>query len=665
MTARYATFAPRLVAAGFDVTPVRGKRAFLEGWAGRPAAALDYAAHADCSIGVLCGGEKNIVAVDVDVLNPFCANELQRLVEDELGFGPRRIGRAPKFLMVFRCTDNVRKLRTGVYTIDGDDSAVEVLAEGQQFVASGVHPDTGQSYAWPDDALIDLTPEDLTEITPAQLQSFMAAASQVLARYGLLKGRVSERSAPAAGGLMLKELDGELAEVQAALAYIPNNDEHYDDWVATLHALKGAVGEDGRELAHMWSQRSAKYDAAETDRCWDSIGRVRNIGAGSLFHWAREYGFDVRDVRREQRVGPEDIAVEPGEPAAVAGGLLRASDITGPLPERRWLLDQWFPAGAVSMLFGQGGVGKTLLTQQLANCVATGVPFMGIATRRMPVLAVLCEDDALEISRRQLDINEWLGVNEVVGRGPRDLFIWPRVGEDNILVTFPSQGEALAGKFYEELTEQLRAVKGDAEEVLLVLDTAADLFGGNENVRREVNTFIKTYLGAFCAHLGATVIVLAHPSLSGLSSGSGLSGSTAWENSARARAYFHRPEDGVDDNLRVLTRKKSNYSVSGSSTDVTLIWDAGVYQLPTSPDQVDRIEQRALKKRICEAIDNAQKDGAPFRPKSGRKIRDTLPVLLGEQRKVVLHALQSLELEGAVVCDSRGGYRCADARWGS
>jgi RecA-family ATPase len=30
------------------------------------------------------------------------------------------------------------------------------------------------------------------------------------------------------------------------------------------------------------------------------------------------------------------------------------------------------------MLFGAGGVGKTLLAQQLGNCVAAGEPFFGI-----------------------------------------------------------------------------------------------------------------------------------------------------------------------------------------------------------------------------------------------------------------------------------------------
>ncbi len=54
------------------------------------------------------------------------------------------------------------------------------------------------------------------------------------------------------------------------------------------------------------------------------------------------------------------------------------------------------------------------------------------------------------------------------------------------------------------------------------------------------------------------VVLSAHPSLAGMNSGTGLSGSTDWHNGPRARLYFQRPKD-KDDNktydidLRTLT----------------------------------------------------------------------------------------------------------------
>jgi len=667
----YHRYAEQIAAHGYDVTPVIGKRPIVPGWQSRPIDAADYNKYRDCSVGVVLGGQHNVIAVDVDVTNPFAASQLEAMVEELLGNAPRRVGKAPKFLMVFRCSQLITKMRSQVYTIDGDDCAVEILAEGQQFVALGMHPDTRKPYTWPDDRLSAYPVAELTVVTPEQLRAFLASAETVMATYGQPKGRSNAQdkpprlNPPATGGLHLKQIRGKRDEIEAALAYIPNDDLHYDDWCSTLHALKGALGEDGRELAHRWSRRSGKYEADRTDQVWTSIQNVRDIGAGSIFYWAEQYGFDLDVCRAPKFAGPQDLkpqaapATEP--PRGLGGmGLLRAADIRGPVRERQWLLEQWFPARAVSALFGQGGVGKTLLAQQLANCVAAGEPFLGLKTRRMPVLAIFCEDDAEELSRRQISINAWRGVNEITGSAPSDFFLWPRVGEDNILLTFPSAGEAVAGEFYGQIVEAVQAIKSQtgSDEILVIVDTAADTYGGNENVRREVNTFIKSYLGSLCVHHGATVLMLAHPSMSGMASGSGMSGSTAWENSVRARAYFSRAED-EDDDVRTLSRKKSNYSAIGAATDLTLIWDRGVYHLPTSPDQVERLTLKALKDRILDAVEGAVRAQSPFKARSGRKLLDALPLLLNERRKVVAKAVAELEAQGLLVNENRVGYRVA------
>ena len=654
MANRYTKYAPRLAQLGYDTTPVSGKRPILTGWSDRPSAARDYAAHGDHNIGVLCGGEHNIIAIDVDVMNVFCSNQIKKLIDEFLGTAPRRVGLQPKFLMVFRTDDTMRKMKTGSYFQEGQEKPLEVelLAEGQQFVASGIHPDTNEPYAWPEDNLMAYRADHLTLVTQEQVRSFLDACAVVLGQYGELKGRKSQRSIVPTGGLNLTELDGEIVEIETALGFLPNDDEHYDTWIQTLHAIKGALGDDGYDLAHRWSKRSEKYDPQETDRAWESIKNVNHIGAGSIYHWARDHGFDLREAREPQFVGPADIVfeIEDERPSP----LLRASEIRGPIAKREWLLDQWFPTKAVSAVFGPGGVGKTLLIHQLANCVATGAPFMGLETKKMRVLMVLCEDDADEISRRQLSINAWRQVNEITETGPEDLYIWPRVGEENILVTFPSQGEDKAGEFFGQLCEQVEAVKGDEKELLLIIDTAADTFGGNENIRREVNTYLKTYLGSFCKNYQATVVLLAHPSMSGMNSGTGMSGSSAWENSVRARAYFSRAEDA--DDVRYLSRKKSNYSQSGDSTNITLVWDEGVYQIPQLPNQLDKIENSALKKKIMDLIKQAEKEGNPFRQRTGRKIAEALPALLGEKKQKVMKLVSELEISGEIIVDRRVGY---------
>ena len=80
---------------GYELTPVAGKRPILEGWSKRPEKALKFDQFPDANIGILTGGAHNLIGIDVDVVNPKAANELLQLIENELGFAPRRIGQEP------------------------------------------------------------------------------------------------------------------------------------------------------------------------------------------------------------------------------------------------------------------------------------------------------------------------------------------------------------------------------------------------------------------------------------------------------------------------------------------------------------------------------------------------------------------------------------------
>ena len=118
----------------------------------------------------------------------------------------------------------------------------------------------------------------------------------------------------------------------------------------------------------------------------------------------------------------------------------------------------------------------------------------------------------------------------------------------------------------------------DHKARLAVLDTAADTFGGNENIRPEVRQFIGT-ASASAKQMRGAVLLLAHPSRAGLASGEGDGGNTAWNASVRSRLYLSRPkadsDDQPDDNRRILTRKKANYAGRGDAVD--LIWQDGYF----------------------------------------------------------------------------------------
>ena len=349
-----------------------------------------------------------------------------------------------------------------------------------------------------------------------------------------------------------------------------------------------------------------------------------------------------------------------------------ASMFIGEPPARQWVLDNWIPRGTVTALFGDGGVGKTLIAQQLANCLALGRGFMNTHVRPANVLFIACEDDTEELHRRQFDINNWLN-NPT---GPDNLYLWPRVGFDNILASF-KEGEHAAEAFYDLIKAEIERIQTPDKDTVIFLDTAADMYGGNENSRREVNMFLKTYLGSLCVQYKATIIVLAHPSVAGMASGSGMSGSTAWNNGVRGRFYLTKADGGLDEE-RVLSRKKSNYSSAGDDESINLIWEAGVL---TQVDQasggtISRIERNTCERETIMSIDKYWEDGMPLKGAKGpggrsHKLTVALPRELakkGHSRKVIAAVMRELIDDELIVLDKKNtgtttirGYRLTDA----
>jgi RecA-family ATPase len=88
--------------------------------------------------------------------------------------------------------------------------------------------------------------------------------------------------------------------------------------------------------------------------------------------------------------------------------------------------------------------------------------------------------------------------------------------------------------------------------VLVVIDARSDVFGGDEIKRVQMRTFIRMprWL-AMKAKLA--ILMLSHPSESGMQSGKGTSGSTGWNNGARSRLYMEKDEQ--DGDVLVLTTK--------------------------------------------------------------------------------------------------------------
>jgi Bifunctional DNA primase/polymerase, N-terminal len=92
--------------------------------------------------------------VDIDVLDARVAEELEITLRFATGghnltdrHNIVRVGQAPKRAIPFRTDRPFAKMSTPIFiSPDGREHHVEVLCDGQQVIAYGVHPDTGAEY---------------------------------------------------------------------------------------------------------------------------------------------------------------------------------------------------------------------------------------------------------------------------------------------------------------------------------------------------------------------------------------------------------------------------------------------------------------------------------------------------------------------------------------
>lgn len=319
------------------------------------------------------------------------------------------------------------------------------------------------------------------------------------------------------------------------------------------------------------------------------------------------------------------------------------------LPERKWMVQGLIPLGAVTMLGGDGGLGKSLLALQLMTAAATGQRWLNMPTMKCKTLGVFCEDDPEELHIRVAGICEAI---DVPLGDLEDMRLISRVGEDNLLQNVDRFGKSIGeSNFYRQLVECIR----DFGAQLIVMDSLHDLFGGNENVRTEARQFISMLRRIAIMQNGA-VVLCSHPSAAGLSSGSGVSGSTAWNNAVRSRLYLSRPnsdDPDADPDKRVLSTKKSNYGPALGN--IELKYAGGIF-VRTDDENYSSpaIRQMMAEKAFMACLDACTKAGrsvshtkntARYAPKVFRQMPECNGVGLGMLEK----AMNALFSEGKIV----------------
>jgi RecA-family ATPase len=267
-----------------------------------------------------------------------------------------------------------------------------------------------------------------------------------------------------------------------------------------------------------------------------------------------------------------------------------ASSLAGKTPpERPWLIRDWIPRRQVTLLSGDGGTGKSILAMQLQVATASEAPWLGLRAMQCRSFGLYAEDEGDELHRRLYDVAKLMRVDEA----GLDNATWrSTVSEEAELVELDERGRIRPTSYFHRLRQTLLQMGAR----LLILDAATNLYGGDEINRRQVNAFVGL-LRRLAIEIDGAVVLLSHPSVQGINTGSGRSGSTHWHNAVRSRLYFTRDTgDDADPDERNLERMKANYAASGAI--IRARWTNGAFLELEPPAGIDRAASSAKADRL-------------------------------------------------------------------
>lgn len=283
-----------------------------------------------------------------------------------------------------------------------------------------------------------------------------------------------------------------------------------------------------------------------------------------------------------------------------------------PLPPMRWLATNRIPAGDVTILSGDGGGGKTTVALQLAVAVEQGLgDWLGTTCEQGAVIFVSAEETENEMRRRLARAAKMRSLDPDAMNGLHFHFASP---ENSMLGIAQRDGTMRPTPLFVDLARNAAQIR----PVLIIVDSIAGTFGGNQNDRVHARTFVSMFR-RLAQDVECAVLLLDHPSLSGITNGTGRGGSMDWQNATRAR--LHLESVTADDGSRtsVMEVKKSNYGPIGDKT--TLRWEEGCL-VPEgtggASSPIRAAAERVVDDLFLSLLDKRNAQGRPVRPSTGR-----------------------------------------------
>lgn len=313
-------------------------------------------------------------------------------------------------------------------------------------------------------------------------------------------------------------------------------------------------------------------------------------------------------------------------------------------PEREWLIKDLIPMNAVTTFFGTGGIGKSLLCQQIATSLALGKHTFGETPRQYSVLGMYCEDDRDELIRRQKAICNHFGVS--VSDIAERIHLYSFTDKDSFLAKAP-KGILEVTNVFKGLEAEINRLNPD----LVIIDNISQVLCGSKMDEAVVTSFFAE-LRRLCRN--RSLLIVGH---TGKPDGEGKTteyyGSVAFNNAGRQRLFLEKIGDEV-----IFSARKSNYG--GTTYSKTMYYRDGAFEL-ISPlalakqkesDKKDQINKG--RQAILAFIEIGASKGIYYRSARNafmsvvKAMQADLEVNKGLNKKQLEDSLQSLVNDGLI-----------------
>lgn len=439
-------------------------------------------------VGIKTG--KGLIAIDADTTDEALAEIIRDTVLEVFGHLPVRVGRYPKALYLIRSSEAVQYQRVEFGTPDerGNKERVELLSDGRQFVAYGIHPATRKPYHWPK----GLPPrDDLATATPEALERFWSLLRARLPNVGAVikEGATAEVNQAA--------LVGDYETVAAAVKATPNTSSAFPTREAYRdmgYAIKAALPDDPRafdiwwEWCSRWDQGDNDYGVAEAD--WRRMKPPYRRGAGWLYEqaetlsggsWSKAQAYF--EPVAEAEPSPFDVQAETQQAQSKADDIYPILDIDQIVsrPPPTFLVDQHIPDTSMGFLYSEPGVGKSFCAIDLGLTIAHGLQdWHGYKVTAPENAAViyLASEGSFDLRNR--------------------ILAWHKArGMEQIAKSFLVIEATINFMHADDVNKLLRTIHATAvargvKPALVVIDTVSRAMpGADENTQRDMTLFVK------------------------------------------------------------------------------------------------------------------------------------------------------------------------------